>query len=85
MLASRNSARDVDHAAGGPIAVAAWSDARASRRDLRLRYATVEMLIPLIGARLHGWLDDLVVLVYLAGAFALGLGGASAGEFASAA
>ena len=35
------------------------------------------MLIPLIGARLHGWLDDLVVLVYLGGAFALGLGGAA--------
>jgi hypothetical protein len=42
-----------------------------------LRYAAVEMLIPLIGARLHGWLDDLVVLVYLAGALALGLGGAA--------
>ena len=42
-----------------------------------MRYATVEMLIPLIGARLHGWLDDLVVLVYLAGAFAFGLGGAA--------
>jgi hypothetical protein len=44
------------------------------------------MLLPLIGARLHGWLDDLVVLVYLLGAFllplrgpalALGIGGAS--------
>jgi hypothetical protein len=23
------------------------------------------MLIPLIGPRLHGWLDDLVVLAYL--------------------
>jgi hypothetical protein len=33
------------------------------------------MLFPLIGVRLHGWLDDVVVLVYLAGAFALGLGG----------
>jgi len=33
------------------------------------------MLFPLIGARLHGWLDDLVVLIYLAGAFALGLRG----------
>jgi hypothetical protein len=33
------------------------------------------MLFPLIGARLHGWLDDVVVLLYLAGAFALGLGG----------
>ena len=42
-----------------------------------MRYATVEMLIPLIGARLHGWLDDLVVLVYLAGGFAFGLGGAT--------
>jgi hypothetical protein len=35
------------------------------------------MLFPLIGARLHGWLDDLVVLIYLAGAFAFGLGGAA--------
>ncbi len=33
------------------------------------------MIFRLIGARLHGWLDDVVVLVYLAGAFALGLGG----------
>jgi len=33
------------------------------------------MLFPLIGVRLHGWLDDVVVLIYLAGAFALGLGG----------
>ena len=33
------------------------------------------MIFPLIGARLHGWLDDVVVLIYLAGAFALGLGG----------
>jgi hypothetical protein len=33
------------------------------------------MLFPLIGARLHGWLDDLVVLIYLAGAFALELRG----------
>src|SRR5205823_5461524 len=31
------------------------------------------MLFPLIGARLHGWLDDLVVLIYLAGAVALEL------------
>jgi hypothetical protein len=31
------------------------------------------MLFPLIGARLHGWLDDVVVLLYLVGAFALGL------------
>lgn len=42
-----------------------------------MRYATAEMLIPIIGARLHGWLDDMVVLVYLAGAFAFGLGGAA--------
>jgi hypothetical protein len=33
------------------------------------------MLYPLIGARLHGWLDDVVVLVYLLGAWLLGLGG----------
>jgi hypothetical protein len=33
------------------------------------------MLFPLIGVRLHGWLDDLVVLVYLGGAVGLGLGG----------
>ena len=33
------------------------------------------MLFPLIGPRLHGWLDDVVVLVYLVGAFALGLSG----------
>ena len=31
------------------------------------------MLFPLIGARLHGWLDDVVVGLYLVGAFALGL------------
>lgn len=37
------------------------------------------MLLPLIGGRLHGWLDDLVVLVFLGGAFALGLGGAALG------
>lgn len=42
-----------------------------------MRYATVEMLFPVIGPRLHGWLDDLVVLVYLAGAFAFGLGDAA--------
>jgi hypothetical protein len=36
------------------------------------------MLFPIIGPRLHGWLDDLVVLVYLAGAFVLGLHGAAA-------
>ena len=35
------------------------------------------MIFPLIGARLHGWLDDLVVLIYLAGAFALRLPGAA--------
>jgi hypothetical protein len=33
------------------------------------------MLYPLIGARLHGWLDDLVVLTYLAGAYWLHLSG----------
>jgi hypothetical protein len=33
------------------------------------------MFFPLIGVRLHGWLDDLVVLVYLAGALLLGLHG----------
>lgn len=33
------------------------------------------MLYPLIGARLHGWLDDVVVLLYLVGAIALGLSG----------
>jgi hypothetical protein len=31
------------------------------------------MVFPFIGARLHGWLDDLVVLIYLAGAFGFGL------------
>lgn len=31
------------------------------------------MLLPLISARLHGWLDDLVVAVYLLGAHFLGL------------
>lgn len=35
------------------------------------------MVFPLIGVRLHGWLDDLVVLIYVAGAFALGLQGAA--------
>ena len=34
------------------------------------------MLFPLIGVRLHGWLDDVVVLLYLVGAWALRLGGA---------
>jgi hypothetical protein len=33
------------------------------------------MLYPLIGPRLHGWLDDVVVVVYLVGAWLLGLGG----------
>jgi hypothetical protein len=33
------------------------------------------VLFPLIGVRLHGWLDDLVVLVYVAGALLLGLHG----------
>jgi len=33
------------------------------------------MLFPLIGIRLHGWLDDLVVLTYLIGAFGLHLRG----------
>jgi hypothetical protein len=33
------------------------------------------MLYPLIPPRLHGWLDDLVVLTYLAGAWLLGLSG----------
>ena len=28
------------------------------------------MIWPIIGARLHGWLDDLVVLIYAAAAFA---------------
>jgi hypothetical protein len=33
------------------------------------------MLLPLIGSRLHGWLDDLVALLYVAGALLLGLHG----------
>ena len=33
------------------------------------------MLLPLIGPRLHGWLDDLVALLYVAGALLLGLHG----------
>ena len=33
------------------------------------------MLFPLIGARLHGWLDDLVVAIYVAGALLLPLRG----------
>jgi hypothetical protein len=35
------------------------------------------MLLPLIGVRLHGWLDDLVVLAYVAGVLALHLTGAA--------
>ena len=35
------------------------------------------MWFPLIGPRLHGWLDDLVVLTYLGGAWLLGLHGAA--------
>jgi hypothetical protein len=35
------------------------------------------MIFPLIGVRLHGWLDDLVVIVYLLGAAALHLRGAA--------
>ena len=35
------------------------------------------MLFPLIGPRLHGWLDDLVALIYVAGALVLGLRGAA--------
>lgn len=33
------------------------------------------MFWPLIGARLHGWLDDLVTLTYIAGVVLLGLEG----------
>jgi hypothetical protein len=33
------------------------------------------VLYPLIGVRLHGWLDDLVVMIYLAGALLLDLSG----------
>lgn len=33
------------------------------------------MLYPLIGARFHGWLDDIVVATYLLGAWLLGLQG----------
>lgn len=36
------------------------------------------MLYPLIPVRLHGWLDDLVVLIYLVGAWVLGLSGLAA-------
>jgi hypothetical protein len=35
------------------------------------------MLYPFIGPRLHGWLDDLVTLTYLVGAWLLGLSGAA--------
>ena len=35
------------------------------------------MIYPLIGPRLHGWLDDTVALVYLAGVLVLGLSGAA--------
>jgi hypothetical protein len=37
------------------------------------------MLLPLISVRLHGWLDELVVLVYLAGALLLKLQGPARG------
>jgi hypothetical protein len=33
------------------------------------------MFFSLIGARLHGWLDDLVTLTYIGGALLLGLSG----------
>ena len=36
------------------------------------------VLYPLIGVRLHGWLDDIVVLVYLLGTVAFGLYGVAA-------
>ncbi len=36
------------------------------------------MLFPIIGPRLHGWLDDVVAVLYLAGVFALGLHGDAA-------
>ena len=35
------------------------------------------MIYPLIGPRLHGWLDDTVALIYLGGAAVLGLQGAA--------
>jgi hypothetical protein len=35
------------------------------------------VLLPLIPARLHGWLDELVSLTYVAGALALSLEGAA--------
>jgi hypothetical protein len=37
------------------------------------------MLLPLIGARLHGWLDELVVVLYLVGAILIHLHGAALG------
>jgi hypothetical protein len=37
------------------------------------------VLLPLIGARLHGWLDDLVVAVYVLGAFLIPLHGGALG------
>lgn len=43
------------------------------------------MLLPLIGARLHGWLDDLVVVVYLLGAIFLPLHGLALGVCLAAA
>lgn len=43
------------------------------------------MLYPLIGVRLHGWLDDLVVAVYVVGALTLGLAGAALAAALSAA
>jgi len=36
------------------------------------------VLFPLIGVRLHGWLDDIVVLVYLLGTVGFGLYGVAA-------
>jgi hypothetical protein len=35
------------------------------------------VIYPLIGPRLHGWLDDTVALAYLAGVLLLGLSGAA--------
>jgi hypothetical protein len=35
------------------------------------------VLYPLIGPRLHGWLDELVALLYVVGALVLGLTGAA--------
>src|SRR5262249_50255945 len=35
------------------------------------------VIYPLLRPRLHGWLDDLVALLYLGGALALGLRGAA--------